>query len=83
MPDYSWIDRSEKRYRYMLLDRMRMDCDYYIRNNFNTPRTLWADTEQEHIDIMRHIWGTFSDRDKPEWLTLEQIDQFENRMIKN
>ena len=40
MPDYSWIDRSEKRYRYMLLDRLRMDCDYYIRNKFDTPRTL-------------------------------------------
>ena len=26
-----WLLRTEKKYKYMLLDRLREDCDYYIR----------------------------------------------------
>lgn len=30
---------------------------------------------------MKDIWNSFDENDKPEWLTMEEIEQFENQMI--
>lgn len=77
-----WILNSEHRFRYQLLDRMRQDCDYYIRNNFKTGNCLWAEDVERQIDVMKQIWNSFDENDKPEWLTWEQILEFECRMRK-
>lgn len=29
---------------------------------------------------MKDIWNSFDDNDKPEWLTIEEIDEFARRM---
>lgn len=28
-----WISQRDKKYRYMLLDRMRQDCEYYLNDH--------------------------------------------------
>lgn len=30
---------------------------------------------------MKDIWNSFDENDKPEWLTMDEIEQFEKRMI--
>lgn len=77
-----WILTREPRYRYMLLDRMRQDCEYYIRNNFTSGNTLCEGNERDQIDVMKAIWNSFPKEDKPEWLTWEDILEFERKMCK-
>lgn len=74
------ILKSEKRFRYMMLDRMRQDCEYYLRIG-GSAKVLWAGDEKQHIQNMKDIWNSFDENDKPEWLTMEDIEQFEKLMI--
>ncbi|MGF7535493.1 LPD11 domain-containing protein [Bacillus mexicanus] len=73
----------EDRFIYMLLDRLRMDCEYYLGNGGRNVKHLWADNEKEHIDKMKELHSGFSDDRKPEWLSYEEILQYENQMISS
>ena len=64
-----WILKSEPKYRYMLLDRLRQDCEYYFGNGGRNPKNLCAGNEKDQIEEMKGIWNSFPDEDKPEWLT--------------
>ncbi|MBO5319038.1 MAG: hypothetical protein J6B01_04420 [Ruminococcus sp.] len=75
-----WIMTKELKFRYQLLDRMRQDCEYYIRNDFKTGNCLWAGDQIRQIEVMKIIWSSFPDNDKPEWLTWEEILEFERKM---
>lgn len=71
----------DKRFRYMMLDRLRGDCDYYLSYYGNrSVNCLWAADEQKQIQTMKDIWNTFSDEDKPEWLSWEDILEYEKLM---
>lgn len=70
----------EDRFRYMLLDRMRADCDYYLGYGNRCKKYLWAGEEHEHINIMKTIYNSFPENAKPEWLTMTDIEEFERKM---
>lgn len=74
-----WISQRDKKYRYMLLDRMRQDCEYYL-NGHECVNHSWGKTEEEQIDYMLFIWDLFTENEKPEWLSREQIIEFGKRM---
>ena len=74
-----WLAKSEPKFRYMLLDRLRQDCDYYLRIG-GSANCLWAESEKKQIQTMIDIRNSFSDDDKPEWLTMEQIKEFSQKM---
>ena len=77
------IADSSKRglkYRYMLLSRMQMDCDYYLGNGHRLSKHLWALDETQHITAMRMLWNSFPADKKPEWLTKEQLDDYAKKM---
>ena len=46
------ILNKDERFRYMLLDRMRTDCEYYLGNGGRNARDLWAGDEQLQIEYM-------------------------------
>lgn len=73
------LTRDDK-FRYRLLSRMKSDCDYYLGNGGRHPKHLWADNEVEHIACMKALWNSFGDEGKPEWLTYEQILDYEQKM---
>lgn len=75
------ILKSDKRFRYMMLDRLRQDCEYYLGYGGRSVNNLWSEDEKTHIQNMKDIWNSFDENDKPEWLTMEQIEEFEKRMI--
>ena len=79
MDDWS---KYEPRFRYMMLDRLRQDCEYYIRNNFTSGNTLWAGNAKAQIENMKALWNTFAKEDTPEWLTWDDILEFERKMVK-
>ena len=75
-----WLLKKEPSYRYQMLDRLRQDCDYYLRLGTNNPGNLWAEDEITQIIVMKMLWESFPEEDKPEWLTWEQILDYERRL---
>ena len=71
----------DARFLYQMLDRMRTDCEYYLGNGGRHPKYLWAGEEKRHIEIMKTIWESFPADGKPEWLSFEQILDYEKQMV--
>lgn len=66
--------------RYSLLDRMRCDCGYYLGNGNRYNKYLWGGSPEKHIKYMKYLWNEFKTEDKPEWLTLAEIEDLEKQM---
>ena len=70
---------AEDRFSYMMLDRLKSDCEYYLVNGGrNAKHSLWAHDEQAQIDKMRELYDYL--RIKPEWLTRKKIDEYAARI---
>lgn len=79
MKKFNPLDYDPK-FRYMLLDRLRSDCEYFLGNGHKNEKDLWGLTVPDHISAMRELWHSFPDDEKPEWLTLKQIQKYEQLM---
>lgn len=77
MEDWS---KYNLKFRYMMLSRLVMDCNYYLGNGDRSINGLWASNEISQIANMRAILDTFESEDKPEWLTKEQLDDYARQM---
>ena len=66
-------------FNYMMLGRLESDCKYYLGNGNRCAKYLWAGDEKKHIDEMKRIYNSLDK--KPEWLTWEQILEYERLMI--
>ena len=70
------LERAFK-FDYMMLDRMRVDCEYYkSAEHFNNSH---ASTIRETIEEMKRIWNKFPKDLKPNWITYEQILGYEKK----
>jgi len=74
------ILQSKEMFRYQLLSRMKMDCDYYLGNGNKNQKHLWAGNVTEQIETMKSIWNSFEKDAKPVWLTWEEILKYEQQM---
>lgn len=77
------ILKSEKRFRYIMLGRFQSDCKYYLGFGGRNSGALWALDEKKHIKNMKDLYNSFDENDKPEWLTWEQILEYERQMVKD
>ena len=69
---------ADNTFNYMMLDRLKSDCEYYLCYGGRNAKSLWAHDEQRQIDKMREIYDSL--KIKPKWLTMEQIDEYAARM---
>lgn len=76
------LPNGQERFNYMMLSRLLSDCKYYLGNGNRYEGHLWAKTVKEQIEEMKRIWGQFAENKKPEWLTWEDILNYEKEMIK-
>lgn len=67
-------------YKYMLLDRLRTDCEYYLGNGNRHAPHLWAGTVGTHIKSMILLYDSFPEADRPEWITKEDIENYRKMM---
>ena len=74
------LEHDEK-FRYMLLDRMKQDCKYFLGNGHRLEKYLWGTDVKNHIETMKALWNSFPENGKPEWLTMEEIEEFEKQMM--
>lgn len=81
--EIKFINKAEEepnKFNYMMLDRLRSDCDYYLGYGNRNKGRLCEKDEQKHIDEMKKLYNSFHDDKKPEWLTYEQILTYEKLM---
>nr|WP_243121968.1 LPD11 domain-containing protein [Clostridium sp. Marseille-P7770] len=74
--------RHPREFDYMMLCRLKMDCDYFLGNGNGYEGHLYYKSVEEHCDGMEKIWNSFADDEKPEWLTMEQIKEYREQMLK-
>ncbi len=72
--------KYEPKFRYMMLSRMKMDCDYYLGNGRRNSSQLWAGNEKDQIENMKALWNTFSEEDSPEWLSWAELVEYAIKM---
>lgn len=72
---------KEPVFNYMLLSRLVMDCKYYLGNGNGNNKILWAGNVRDQIAKMKELWYGFSQNEKPEWLSIEQIKQYKKDMF--
>lgn len=72
------MKKDENEFQYQMLDRMRLDCEYYLGYGNRCTKDLWGKSVGKHIEAMRRIWNEL--KEKPEWLSMEQIDEYEEKM---
>ena len=65
---------------YMMLSRLVQDCKYFLGNGNRYVGNLWGDTVDDHIAEMKRLYNKFPDDMKPEWLSMEDIENYEKEM---
>lgn len=73
-------ESDDKKFRYSMLGRLKSDCDYFLGNGNRNERHLWAHSIDDQIAKMKELHNSFADDEKPEWLTMNQIDEYERKM---
>ena len=84
--DFKEILKKDNRFKYQLLDRlldrMRSDCDYFLGYGHRNELQLWAENSKKQIQCMKDLYNSFSDEDKTEWITMNDILNLEKEMLK-
>ena len=72
-------EENPQEFEYRMLARLKSDCDYYLGNgNRNAEHSLWAKNEDGQIAKMREIYNQL--KEKPEWLSEEDINNYAKEM---
>lgn len=69
---------NEPRFLYEMLSRLELDCKYFLGNGNGVEKNLWALTVDNQISAMKEIYNKL--KEKPKWLSLEQINNYEKQM---
>lgn len=67
-----------QKFEYMMLGRLKMDCEYFLGNGNRSEKCLWAGDVHDQIVEMKRLYDVLSI--KPIWLTLSDIERYEKLM---
>ncbi len=82
-PDLQTILQGGKKFCYMFLDRLRSDCNYFLGCGNANEKSLWTGDVNQQIHMMEDIYTTaFTDEEKPQWISLEQIREYRVKMLE-
>jgi hypothetical protein len=73
------MSESRQEFNYMMLSRLKMDCEYFLNYGRGHVKHLWAQSVEEQIKEMIKLYDQL--KIKPEWLTIEQIKEYETKML--
>lgn len=71
-------DNEGSEYDYMLLSRLKSDCEYFLKAGNRAEKHLWAGNVDDQIAKMKELWNSLEE--KPEWLSMEDIENYEKEM---
>ena len=66
---------------YRMLGRLQQDNDYFLGNGNRSEKSLWSGNVDDQISEMKKIYKRLSV--KPEWLSMEDILDYERKMKSN
>ena len=67
---------------YRMLGRLKSDCEYFLGYGARNEDALYYKNVAAHCDAMEKLWNSFSEADKPEWLSMEDINEYRHIMTK-
>ena len=70
---------NTQQHQYMMLSRLQSDCEYFLGNGKGGERNLYYKNVPEHIAEMKRLWNELIE--KPEWLSMEDINNYEQQML--
>lgn len=73
---------NEKASKYQLLDRLKTDCEYFLGAGKGCEKHLWAGSVSAQIEKMKELYNSFLPDEKPEWITMEKICDYDNQMTE-
>lgn len=73
---------SKHEFEYQMLSKLQSDCEYYLGYGNRSPNILCNGSVEDHIARMKELWNGFPATQKPEWLTWEQLLQYEKAMTE-
>lgn len=83
MTEKNELLQHDENFRYQLLSRLQQDCDYYLGNGGRHVKHLWAGNVVGQIEAMIALYESFTDDQKPEWITMEEIEKYREEMLKD
>lgn len=69
---------NDPRFLYQMLSRLESDCKYFLGNGGGAEKHLWALSVDNQISAMKEVYNKLIE--KPEWLSLDQINNYEKEM---
>jgi predicted ABC-type ATPase len=69
-------------FNYQMLGRLQMDCDYFLGAGQGHEPHLHQGSVDTQIAEMKRIWNLLPEDGKPEWLSMEDILDYERKMKK-
>lgn len=73
--------RHAREMDYMILDRMKEDCNYYINHNGNVSSgSIWGGSIESLLSEMEERLSSFDVTEKPDWLTDTDFERMKNRV---
>jgi hypothetical protein len=79
---YAKGGKVDNTHNYRLLDRLRSDNDYFLGNGNRSEKHLWAGNVDAQIKEMKRLWNNLPENAKPEWLSMDDILEYEQKMKK-
>jgi len=75
--------KYEGEYSYMMLGRYKSDAESFINSptQKGSERNLYFGNVNEHISEMKKLWNVIPETEKPEWLSYDEILDYEKQMI--
>lgn len=79
---YSLTDKVkfEGKFSFSMLSRYQQDAEYFINSN-GGERNLYFPNVEEHIMEMKKLYNVIPKNQKPEWLTMDMILDYEKQML--
>lgn len=73
-------DDNKYKHTYMMLGRLQTDNDYFLGHGNRHEGHLWAGNVDDQIKEMKKLWNQLPEDGKPEWLSMEDILEYERKM---
>ena len=74
------MTEDKNKFTYMMLSRLESDCKYFLGNGNRNDDCLWGLNVNDHIQEMKNLYDKLGYEEKPEWLTVEDILNYEKQM---
>lgn len=74
--------RSVFEHEYRMLSRWKMDCEYFLGAGNGFEPHLYFESVEKICDAMEETWNKLPADKKPEWLTMEQIQEYRKSMLE-